>query len=48
MGRNTEANRKAVKTKIDKKKQKAKNAEAERKAQLKEIVRQFAQKKEQE
>lgn len=48
MGRNTPANRKAVKTKIDKKKQKDKEAEVKRKAQLKEIVRQFTQKSEEE
>lgn len=45
MGRNTPANRKAVKDKIDKKKQKEQEAVAKRKALLKEIVNQAANKK---
>ncbi|AJA70161.1 MULTISPECIES: hypothetical protein [Myroides] len=45
MGRNTPANRKAVKDKIDKKKKKEQEAAVKRKTLLKEIVNQMANKK---
>ena len=45
MGRNTEANRKIVKDKLAKKKKKEQEASSKRKALLKEIVNQMAQKK---
>ncbi len=45
MSRNTATNRKIVKDKIAKKKQKEQEAEAKRKALLKEIVNQFTIKK---
>ncbi|GEM51518.1 hypothetical protein HX001_09995 [Empedobacter brevis] len=41
MSRNTEANKKAVKAKKAQKRKKVKDAEAERKARLKEISKQF-------
>lgn len=44
MGRNTPANRKAVKDKIDKKKHKEHEAAVKRKALLKEIVNQVKNK----
>ncbi len=45
MGRNTPANRKVVKDKLAKKKQKEQEAMAKRKALLKEIVTQMTNKK---
>jgi hypothetical protein len=45
MGRNTPANRKVVKDKIAKKKQKEQEAATKRKALLKEIVNQMTTKK---
>lgn len=45
MGRNTPANRQVVKDKLAKKKQKEQEAAAKRKALLKEIVNQMANKK---
>ncbi|MGG5578335.1 hypothetical protein ACPDHL_13465 [Myroides sp. C15-4] len=45
MGRNTPANRQIVKDKLAKKKQKEQEAVAKRKALLKEIVNQMANKK---
>ncbi|MFV0140183.1 hypothetical protein NZD85_13855 [Empedobacter stercoris] len=41
MSRNTDANKKAHKKKLDQKKRKVQDAEAERKARLKEINQQF-------
>ena len=44
MSRNTDANKKAHKKKLDQKKRKVQEAEAERKARLKQINQQFIEK----